>query len=153
MACGEGTEKITGLAFLIAVVWFVAAVQHQDNGTVLAVTGSSSGLQPGMREIDTAAGKLILIGPKSDTGPSTTSLGSDMNTARDNFTIEKFGWHKEAFDTVMMADFTFANKNNFDIKDVAISCTDFAESGTVIDTNNRVIYQLFRGASKTYCEL
>jgi hypothetical protein len=135
-------KTIIVLALIIAAVWFVASVQHQDNGSVQALTGNGSRAE--MREIDTAAGKLKLV-VKPDT---TTSLDPDMQIVRQNFTLERFSWRKEAFDTIMIADFTFNNKNSFDIKDVDVKCDDSAESGTIIDTNDRVIYQLFRGNSK-----
>jgi hypothetical protein len=147
-------RKIVVLGLVVAAVWFVATVQHPDNGTVSATSSYSetsiSGGNPHaeMREIDSAAGKLkLMVVPPPGTF-STTSLNTDMVIARQNFALEKFGWNKTGFDTVMVADFTFSNKNGFDIKDVEIKCTHSAESGTVIDSNDRIIYQLFRANSK-----
>lgn len=75
------------------------------------------------------------------------TVQTPKEAAKPNFTLEKFSWRKDGFDSVMVADFTFNNKNAFDIKDVEVRCEHSAESGTMIDANDRTIYQLFRGYS------
>jgi hypothetical protein len=59
-----------------------------------------------------------------------------------NASIVKFTWHKAAFDTVMDANFTVRNNNDFPVKDLEITCEHSASSGTVIDHNTRTIYQV-----------
>jgi hypothetical protein len=53
----------------------------------------------------------------------------------------RFDWTKGGFGAVMMADFTITNNSNVDVKDIEITCTHRANSGTVIDSNKRTIYE------------
>jgi len=55
--------------------------------------------------------------------------------------IEKFSWTKDAFDTVMMANFTLKNDLPWPVKDITIRCEHAAPSGTTIDQNTRTIYE------------
>jgi RNA polymerase subunit RPABC4/transcription elongation factor Spt4 len=62
-----------------------------------------------------------------------------------------YSWTKEAFDSVMEADFIITNNNSLDIKDIQIECNHYSKSGTEIDSNNRTIYEIIeRGKSKQY---
>lgn len=60
----------------------------------------------------------------------------------ENITIDKMRWSKEG--AVMMATFTFKNKNAFDIKDVEVKCTLSAPSGTAVDHNTRTVYEVVK---------
>jgi hypothetical protein len=57
-------------------------------------------------------------------------------------------WYKEGFDAFMSANFTITNPTNVAFKDFTITCTDVGPSGTAIDTNERVIYQVVPAKSK-----
>ena len=59
-----------------------------------------------------------------------------------------FSWKKAGFDSIMKADFTVTNNNAFAIKDIEITCTHSANSGTVIDRNNRTIYEIVKANGK-----
>jgi hypothetical protein len=61
--------------------------------------------------------------------------------------IAKFSWSKEGFGNVMLANFTIKNSSAFDLKDIAIRCTHAAPSGTVIDSNERTIYDIVKASS------
>ena len=64
--------------------------------------------------------------------------------------IAKFSWRTEGFGNIMEATFTIKNTLPFDVKDLEIKCVHSAPSGTVIDSNTRPIYQLFKaGQSRT----
>jgi len=56
--------------------------------------------------------------------------------------IIQWSFTKEAFGTVMIADFTIKNATAHDIKDITITCRHYAASGTKIDSNTRTIYQI-----------
>ena len=43
---------------------------------------------------------------------------------------------------VMIANFTIENPSKYPVKDIEITCTHFAKSGTKIDSNTRVIYDV-----------
>jgi hypothetical protein len=49
---------------------------------------------------------------------------------------------------LMTANFTINNKNDYDVKDIEITCIHSAPSGTVIDSNTRTIYETFQARSK-----
>ena len=53
-------------------------------------------------------------------------------------------WEKSGFGSVMIATFVIYNDNTFPIKDVAVTCTHAADSGTIIDSNTRTIYELIK---------
>ncbi len=78
----------------------------------------------------------------------TPSPEERKETARQNFELTNFTWTKGGFDSVMMATFTFNNKNAFDIKDVEVLCRHTAPSGTAIDSNTRTIYDVVKAGSK-----
>jgi hypothetical protein len=56
-------------------------------------------------------------------------------------TIEKFSWSKDGFGTVMMANLALKNGLASPVKDIEVTCTHSAPSGTQIDSNTRTIYQ------------
>lgn len=59
-----------------------------------------------------------------------------------------YKWEKVGFDNIMEADFTVTNRGTRDVKDLEITCTHFAKSGTAIDRNTRTIFEVFQ-AGKT----
>ena len=49
----------------------------------------------------------------------------------------------------MLVDATFENKSNRVVKDIELTCDHFSNSGTKIDSNSRVIYEVINpGKSK-----
>ena len=52
-----------------------------------------------------------------------------------------FKWSKGGFGNVMIADFTITNLSNYAVKDLDVTCTHHANSGTEIDSNSRTIYE------------
>jgi hypothetical protein len=97
-------------------------------------------------------GIFAFLAAGSDPGPSSSSSGSatpsaprgpsPKEAAISNTKLD-FTWSKEGFGNVMEANFTINNKNDFAVKDVEIRCVSSAPSGTVIDSNTRVIYERF----------
>ena len=76
------------------------------------------------------------------TGSSTSSSKqepSPKKVAMENVKID-FSWGKTGFDNVMEANFTVTNNSQYQIKDIEITCTHYAKSGTRIDSNERTIY-------------
>ena len=58
-----------------------------------------------------------------------------------------FNWRKEGFGNIMEADFTVKNGSNWDIKDFEITCHHFSNSGTEIDRNTRIVYDIVKANS------
>ena len=83
--------------------------------------------------------------------PSTSPAEAQQQAARRNpekfLEITKFSWSKEGFGAFMHASFTIKNSSALDIKDVSIRCTHHAPSGTVIDSNERTIYEIVKANS------
>lgn len=59
-----------------------------------------------------------------------------------------FSWSKGGFGNVMMADFSIHNPSDYTIKDIEVTCTHFANSGTEIDSNTRTIYEFVPARGK-----
>jgi len=59
-----------------------------------------------------------------------------------------FRLHKEGLGTIMVADFTVRNPTRHRFKDFEITCTHFAASGTVIDSNTNTTYQIVEPESQ-----
>jgi hypothetical protein len=68
--------------------------------------------------------------------------------AREKVEMSDFRWKKGGFDSVMLATFTFDNKNEFSVKDIEVRCEHSAKSGTTIDSNSRTIYEAVPAHSK-----
>lgn len=65
--------------------------------------------------------------------------------------LENFDGKKGGFGNILMADFKIKNGSNYSIKDIEITCKSYANSGTEIDSNNRVIYEIInQGASRQF---
>ncbi|MBM4285910.1 MAG: hypothetical protein FJ128_11795 [Deltaproteobacteria bacterium] len=48
----------------------------------------------------------------------------------------------------MIADFIIDNGSQYNIKDITITCTHFAKSGTKIDSNTKIVYELIKAGEK-----
>lgn len=59
-------------------------------------------------------------------------------------TLDKWEWRKGGFDSVMLLDAKIKNTGARDIKDIEIECTHSSNSGTRIDRNKKVVYELVR---------
>ncbi len=76
---------------------------------------------------------------KSSSGSSSVPL-TPKEEAQNQVTLEDFNWGTSGFGSVMMADFKIKNDSKYLVKDIEITCKDYAKSGTEIDSNKRVIY-------------
>jgi hypothetical protein len=61
--------------------------------------------------------------------------------------IGGLSWEKEGFGTIMKATFVVYNDSPVAVKDVVVTCKHAANSGTVIDSNTRTIYEIVDGKS------
>lgn len=82
--------------------------------------------------------------------PVSTPLTQSISPVQEALSSAKlqFTWRKAAFDNVMEANFTIENPSKYDIKDIQIKCTLFAKSGTAIDSNSRIIYDIVKSKGK-----
>lgn len=81
---------------------------------------------------------FYIIGEVNKSGPPP-----DRNAeALRNVSLVNFEWHKGGFDNVMMVSFSIKNDNSFAVKDLAINCAHQGKSGTLIDSNQRTIFDV-----------
>jgi len=118
--CGEPQKKRTSL-----ITWLVAII------LVLWMAGYFSG-DPGTSTSSTASVKRE---------PSLKEMA--MNKVELDFS-----WSKTGFDNIMEGTFTITNNSQHQIKDIEITCTHYAKSGTRIDSNKRTIYDVVPAKSK-----
>jgi len=68
------------------------------------------------------------------------------NAAKDHpeqgLELAHYSWATSGFGNIMMATFVLRNKSDFSIKDPKITCEHAGKSGTVMDSNTRVIYEV-----------
>ena len=79
---------------------------------------------------------------------STASSGPSPKKVAMNNVDLYFSWGKEGFGNVMEANFTITNNSEYQIKDIEITCTHYAKSGTRIDSNERTIFDVIPAKSK-----
>lgn len=79
----------------------------------------------------------------SSTGTNQTSTVSESpkDVALRSLKLD-FKWHLGGFENVMLADFTVSNPTAYPVKDIEITCNHTAKSGTKIDSNTRIIYDI-----------
>ena len=99
------------------------------------------------------AGLILLIvaligGGGNVSHRSTSPPPPPEKTALENVELVDFSWEKGGFDNVMLAKFVLRNDNDFPVKDIGVKCTHQAKSGTVIDSNTRVIYDVIGPKSR-----
>lgn len=90
---------------------------------------------------------VILVGktPSADSQSATAPQPPDPKVAAlAAVKLEKWSWHKGGFDTVMQLNATIKDEGERDVKDIKIVCTHSSNSGTTIDQNQKVAYELVR---------
>ena len=112
-------------------------VRIRDRKTGEVFTLSFDDVKNGKFKIS-ATGENGTGSAKADQEPRPLST----QAALANVTI-KFNWRKVGLG-LMEADFTIRNYNSVPVKDLEITCTHSAPSGTVIDRNTRTIYEVFQ---------
>jgi hypothetical protein len=83
--------------------------------------------------------------PKADP-PAPKRLSTDEVLAQ--IRLSNLTWKKDGFDTVMLVSFTVQNPADVAVKDLELTCTHSANSGTTIDKNTKVIYEKLGPKSK-----
>lgn len=79
----------------------------------------------------------------TSSSPASSPPAADpKQTALTNLEIKELNWHKGGFENVMLVDVTFLNKGTRDVKDIELTCEHYSNSGTRIDSNKRVIYEI-----------
>jgi hypothetical protein len=95
------------------------------------------------RSSNSAGGAALLtVQPEA---PQQLDLRAEVRKNPERYLeISKFSWAKEGFGSFMVADFVIKNISDYDLKDVSIRCRHSAASGTIIDSNERTIYEIVK---------
>lgn len=122
----------SNLARTVSFVWL---------GILLLMTGL-----PSNRD-STKSGAQSATASFADAGMNSRATESAKETALRLVSID-FNWSKGGFGSVMIVDFVILNPSNYAIKDLEVTCTHFANSGTRIDSNSRTIYEVVPAKGK-----
>ena len=93
---------------------------------------------------------VIFGGHNGPPGAAPAPEADPHDVAMQALNIKHWDWNKGGFGAVMFIDITFENTGKRDVKDIELTCTHSGNSGTVIDSNKRVIYDTVpAGKTKT----
>ena len=121
--CGVSApvKKTSMFVKLIAGVFGIAVLGNVVSGLVGSPSSQSAGsAQPAAARID----------------PKEQALTSVK--------LEKYEWKKGGFDSIMMLTATIKNEGTRDVKDIEIKCKHASNSGTKIDSNTKVIFEIVK---------
>ena len=106
-------------------------------------------------------GTMVFAIPRSensrDVRPATTTSISTQTTAPQVVNPKEQAlsqiridvrWSTGGFGSVMLADFSVSNSSPYPVKDLEVTCTHFANSGTQIDSNTQTIYEVVPAKGK-----
>lgn len=91
---------------------------------------------------------LINSANKSSSFNSEAVEKKQKDIAIDLVEIVEYKRVDTTIDNILEVDFTIKNNYQFKVKDIEITCTHYAKSGTKIDSNKRIIYDIIDARSK-----
>jgi hypothetical protein len=98
-----------------------------------------------MKKLVALAIGIIIFAVMAQKQPQLTSaVGHEYVEPKPDLTsvrLKTFKGTKDGFGNVLMLNLTIENTNSFPVKDVVVECSHSANSGTVIDSNRRTIYE------------
>ncbi len=125
----SGWEVLMYLGMCFAVIWWLATPDSASDSR-----GASAATAPD---------------PKS----ATVNTPDPKSQAVSKIELKNLRWGKGGFGNVMEVSVTLINNGQRDVKDIELKCEHFSNSGTRIDSNKRVIYEIIpAGKSKTIKE-
>lgn len=90
-----------------------------------------------------------LAGSESGSGASGPAAPDPKQVALAALEMKDIRWAKGGFDSIMMLNATIQNSGTSSVKDIKIKCDHSSNSGTQIDSNTGVVYEVFpAGKSK-----
>lgn len=84
----------------------------------------------------------------ADEGASKRSSSLAYSEVLAKLRVTGFSFRKEGFGTMMKATFVVHNDSLIPVKDIEVTCNHSANSGTIIDSNTRTVYEVVN--SKSY---
>lgn len=99
----------------------------------------------GIAVLGNVVGALVGGSSPQSTGSTQPAAILDPKEQALNFVkLEKFEWKKGGFDSIMMLTATIKNKGTRDVKDLEIKCKHSSNSGTKIDSNTKVVFEIVK---------
>lgn len=123
-----------GVVAGVVLLWVAAIAIHMRRPSVPLSAGTPVPMIIPARDQPTI--KSASLGSPS---PSPTPMSKD--DAKGQIAVD-YKWTKGGFDNIMLVDFTFSNPTPYSAKDITVTCTHYAPSGTEIDSNTRTIYEV-----------
>jgi hypothetical protein len=122
-------------------------ITHGDPAQMRAAASKATAAYDLCEPIKDAAQREFCRGHGPDPGPgprtrAASEASASEASALSKISIADWSWSTGGFDLVMIADFNFKNDNPFPVKDLRVRCIHSASSGTEIDRNTRVIYEV-----------
>jgi len=94
-------------------------------------------------------GMKVLTVPSSQQDLARARRELEMERVLERTSLEKFSWRRAGFGSVMIANFTIENRNDFAVRDIVVRCSFDAASGTQIGQTRETIYQRFPARKRT----
>lgn len=127
---GLSLSLIGGLLIVGGILWSIALSIPQEPRE----TSQSISLAASPSPVPTRPPYIHYPTPQED--PRTVAM-RDVSLVLDS-------WTKGGFGSVMIANFTVKNPTKYAVKDISVTCTHSAASGTEIDSNTRTIYEMVK---------
>lgn len=127
--CGV-SKPVKKTSIVVKIV--IAIIGLSIFGNIISNMGSGVATQP--KNSVTATEPVKVINPKEKALASVK--------------LEKWEGRKGGFDNVMLLTAKIKNDGDRDVKDIEIECTHASNSGTRIDSNKKIVYELVK-AGKT----
>lgn len=102
---------------------------------------------PVMKYIGIAFLAWIIIAMINRPANVSTPKNDTKDDVRKNLAFD-FSWGTDGLGMLMKANFTIRNNSDHAIKDIQIKCEHYANSGTKIDKNTQVVYEVVEAHSK-----
>ena len=143
--CGQALSQQTfwqqwGVAVVVGgVVVFVGSLL-----ILLAALGSLTPPKP------TTVASTVGNAPSANNARPKETIATPTPTPREepkvvamrDVKLKLNSWKKGGFDSIMLVNLTIENPTEYSVKDVSITCTHYAPSGTEIDSNSRTVYEV-----------
>jgi hypothetical protein len=80
-------------------------------------------------------------GAQAEVAKTESPVYVSKSDALKSLRVGGLSWDRSSFGTVLVATFVVYNDNRFPVKDVEVTCAHAANSGTVVDSNVRTVYE------------
>lgn len=85
---------------------------------------------------------------------ATAAIAEMKRSPTERMSISKQSWQKGGFDSIGLMTITIANKNEYPVKDIRISCSFYGKSGTQLNERSHVIFDVIPpGGSKSFSKV